>query len=184
MSNETKYCIQRKDLLESNQKVPVGTTYLTIDKPTEYKWLTEDDFFIKVNGEWHPAESIDFDFIESKHPKKGTVLADLTRSLGAVVRLEIADGEGGVEGHLSGIGVQNLPEGIKITGNGTLQHPMNVLMSPVYKNAPTMHEALVAIRAIQKEEWDNPILQKYGNIPALTTDIIAQIADEALKATE
>lgn len=64
MNNESKYCIQRKDLLESNQKVPVGATYMTIDKPTEYKWLTEDDFFVKVNGEWHSAESVDFDFIE------------------------------------------------------------------------------------------------------------------------
>lgn len=40
-----------------------------------------------------------------------------------------------------------MPEGVRIIGNGTLPHPLDVELSPVYKAAPDLLEALARLRS-------------------------------------
>lgn len=86
--------------------------------------------------------------MDNNHIEKGTILRNITLNLGRVARLEVADGKGGVEGRLSNITVNTPPEGIEIIGNGTLQHPLEVKMSNLYKSAPRMLEMLVKIQSL------------------------------------
>lgn len=175
MSNETKYCIQRKDLLESNQKVPVGATYMTIDKPTEYRWLTEDDFFIKVNGGWESALSVDFDFIESTPSTKHTPAPWKVSKHVDTNETVIRSNDGDIIANLECDKVQDFMKDPKaeVEANARL-----------IAAAPTMYEALVAIRAIRNGEWDNPVLKKYEHLPTNDEDAIFTIANEALKGIE
>lgn len=58
-----KFAVVRKDLRESNLKVPLeDETYVGPDGHWEYRWLEGDVFEIKVDGEWKVADSADFDF--------------------------------------------------------------------------------------------------------------------------
>ena len=51
----------RKDLVEKGEKVPVGDKYYGGKEPLEYKW-EGDDFFVKLDGKWLKAESVDWEF--------------------------------------------------------------------------------------------------------------------------
>jgi hypothetical protein len=54
----------RQDLLDEGTAVPVGRNYYTSAEPLPYRWTGEDgdDFQVYLNGKWHYAESIDFEF--------------------------------------------------------------------------------------------------------------------------
>lgn len=55
-----KLCSVRPDLIEKEELIPVGNTYIK-DGQYQYRWL-DDEFQILLNNTWLNAYSIDFIF--------------------------------------------------------------------------------------------------------------------------
>ena len=60
----------RKDLLERNLSVPCGDDYYSSENPLFYRWINGDNFEVWLSGEWKPAFSIDWDFVNVIHHHK------------------------------------------------------------------------------------------------------------------
>ena len=71
VTTDQKVCRVRKDLLEKGTQVTVGSYGLNTAQLFPYKWENEDDFFIKIKGRWHQAESIDFEFPTQEQTQEG-----------------------------------------------------------------------------------------------------------------
>ena len=61
----------REDILAQKEKVPVGRSYYGGKRPLSYRWKG-NNFQVFYKSKWQGAESIDFDFINTKPKKKAT----------------------------------------------------------------------------------------------------------------
>jgi hypothetical protein len=52
----------RADLLRQNLAVPVGDIHYSSADPLPYRWVDDETFQIRLLGNWHDAQSIDWDF--------------------------------------------------------------------------------------------------------------------------
>ena len=61
-------CKIREDLYKKNISIPIEKNNKTIyicDKNTyKYKWITDNNFYIKYQNQWYKAYSIDFEFLD------------------------------------------------------------------------------------------------------------------------
>jgi hypothetical protein len=59
-------CKMRSDIYESGYGISIndGQQVYYGDEELEYKWDEDENFFVLLDGEFQPAESIDFEFID------------------------------------------------------------------------------------------------------------------------